>query len=798
MGTEVQEKVETGVLLDNNDEIPDKQNGVNKTEYPDVKVKAEPQSSGEKGGIGELVTPNGSRKRKSSSTLLKILNPDQQNDEPSNNDHGLLPRSKKPQPTLTDLLHGFNVSAMQHSIPVDTIDDDVQITHITSPTLFKKGSCSKPTLQKMLTSPYSGKSPLLSSMLKTPKNHSTPSGSRTNSTIDKVFTSSGVTIQTKPSLDNKSLSEVKIQFQIPKSNQARRVDGALTMNKNAMVGSSSTKLTGNHGESALSKLLSTSTCNSGINKNNLPKIPSNFTTRVELHGRENIDAETSRPSLKKDDLEKSVTGMKNIPKELQNDDLINMWTDIITQKVISEFSKDVNATLNSFVKKAIMDSITTSSLATGEAGSQKTDSTNVQQMAGLSQVSSLASSLLSSLAEKVSGCPMPAEVPDNVIESKPPAVRTHDVFNDKNIVKNSSSNIDQNIDKNAWKNSELFGKFSTSTKVTPYTVTKFEGMVKKPRVNVTASLSNQNQSQTIITSTTKMTSNQNDSNKMNMAPTQMILKPVQGADGKYLVYSCNVCGKRFQHHGTLSVHQRTHILESGKSDFKCDICGKVCTAKRYLDIHMRTHLKGQRELVGPKVSCTICGKEFTSEENLIIHKRMHLGEKLYQCDVCHTGFTRNSQLVIHMRIHSGEKPYICNVCGKSFRQSNGLSLHLNVHTDDKPYKCEICGSGFSRKAHYEKHMRKERGERPFKCSECGKGFTDKFNLTMHTRIHQKNKPHVCEICGKGFVQNTHLRVSCVLYMQYSKRHSMIIRQYRYGVFLYEIYLDEAKKQGYCE
>lgn len=758
MGTTVLDKEETAVPLDIqngfndiNDDIPGKQDGIIKTEYPAVKVKAEPQSSGEKRVIEELVTPNGSRKRKSSSTLLKILNPDRQIDEPSNNDCGSLPISKKPQPTLANLLHGFNVSAMQHSIPVDTIDDDVQITHITSPTIFKKGSCSKPTLQKMLTSPYSGKSPLLSSMLKTPKNHSTPSGSRTNSTIDKVFTFS-----VRPIVDNKSLSEM---LGNQNSNQTRRVDGALTINKNANVkfNGSPTKLTGNHSESALSKTLSTSSCNSGMNENNLLKIPSNFTTKVDLSGRGNIDGETSRPSVNKDDLEKSVTLMKNIPKELQNDNLINMWTNIITQKVISEFSKDVNATLNSFVKKAIMDSITTSSLATGETGPQKTDSTNVQQMAGLSQVSSLTSSLLSSLAEKVSGCSIPAKVPDNLTESKPPAVRTHNVFTEKNVVKNS--NIDQNIDKNAWKNSKLFGKFTTVPSTRPYTVTKFEGMVKKPHVNVTASTSNQ--TQTIITSTTKMTSNQKDSNKITIAPTQMVLQPVKGEDGKFLVYSCNLCGKRFQHHGTLSVHQRTHILESGKSDFKCDICGKVCTAKRYLDIHMRTHLKGQRELVGPKVSCTICGKEFSSEENLIIHKRMHLGEKLYQCDVCHTGFTRNSQLVIHMRIHSGEKPYICNVCGKSFRQSNGLSLHLNVHTDDKPYKCEICGSGFSRKAHYEKHMRKERGERPFKCSECGKGFTDKFNLTMHTRIHQKDKAHVCEICGKGFVQNTHLRVSLI-------------------------------------
>jgi hypothetical protein len=38
---------------------------------------------------------------------------------------------------------------------------------------------------------------------------------------------------------------------------------------------------------------------------------------------------------------------------------------------------------------------------------------------------------------------------------------------------------------------------------------------------------------------------------------------------------------------------------------------------------------------------------------------------------------------------------------------------------------------------------------------------------------------------------TSLPINEILYIQY------IIRQYRYGVFLYEIYLDEAKKQGHC-
>jgi hypothetical protein len=77
VGTKVLDKEETAVPLDIqngfndiNDDIPGKQDGIIKTEYPAVKVKAEPQSSGEKRVIEELVTPNGSRKRKSSSTFV--------------------------------------------------------------------------------------------------------------------------------------------------------------------------------------------------------------------------------------------------------------------------------------------------------------------------------------------------------------------------------------------------------------------------------------------------------------------------------------------------------------------------------------------------------------------------------------------------------------------------------------------------------------------------------------------------------------------------------------------------------
>ena len=47
------------------------------------------------------------------------------------------------------------------------------------------------------------------------------------------------------------------------------------------------------------------------------------------------------------------------------------------------------------------------------------------------------------------------------------------------------------------------------------------------------------------------------------------------------------------------------------------------------------------------------------------------------------------------------------------------------------------------------------------------------------------------VCSNQIFIMTHWLFLCLL--QYPR-----FRQYRYGVFLYEIYLNEAKKQGYCE
>jgi KRAB domain-containing zinc finger protein len=155
------------------------------------------------------------------------------------------------------------------------------------------------------------------------------------------------------------------------------------------------------------------------------------------------------------------------------------------------------------------------------------------------------------------------------------------------------------------------------------------------------------------------------------------------------VYSCNLCGKRFQHHGTLSVHQRTHILESGKSDFKCDICGKVCTAKRYLDIHTYIRfLAGVNSHVNDelRISCKSCVANIALVQ---LFTQMH-SFVYYQVLFARKFFTTNRT--------TNFRPHQCE-CGKGFTDKFNLTMHTRIHQKDKAHVCEICGKGFVQNTH---------------------------------------------------------------------------------------------------
>ncbi|XP_059520345.1 zinc finger protein 445 isoform X2 [Myotis daubentonii] len=252
-------------------------------------------------------------------------------------------------------------------------------------------------------------------------------------------------------------------------------------------------------------------------------------------------------------------------------------------------------------------------------------------------------------------------------------------------------------------------------------------------------------------------------------------------------FTCSQCGKGFQNHSFLLIHQRVHTREK---PYQCRDCGKAFRWSSNLSRHQRSHFLGKRLLLYRDSGdtsdaqpqsledekkafwCQECGKSFTRKRTLLDHKGIHSGEKRYKCNLCEKSYDRKYRLVNHQRTHTKEKPFRCQWCGKDFIAKHTLCIHQRKHTRLAPSESSLAGPSSSQDRGASLQELKRSGERPVegreqgsgpsgpqdlpvakkchKCSTCGKAFSKTSQLISHRRFHTRERPFKCTKCGKTF------------------------------------------------
>ncbi|XP_062524333.1 transcription factor Sp3 isoform X6 [Bombyx mori] len=103
-----------------------------------------------------------------------------------------------------------------------------------------------------------------------------------------------------------------------------------------------------------------------------------------------------------------------------------------------------------------------------------------------------------------------------------------------------------------------------------------------------------------------------------------------------------------------------------------------------------------------RVACT-CPNCDQGENRVVDRKKQHV------CHIagCNKVYGKTSHLRAHLRWHSGERPFLCNwlFCGKRFTRSDELQRHRRTHTGEKRFECPECSKRFMRSDHLAKHVR---------------------------------------------------------------------------------------------
>lgn len=109
-------------------------------------------------------------------------------------------------------------------------------------------------------------------------------------------------------------------------------------------------------------------------------------------------------------------------------------------------------------------------------------------------------------------------------------------------------------------------------------------------------------------------------------------------------FQCHLCGKRFNHAGSLRIHTRYHL---NIRPIQCPQCPMTFVEKTHLTRHMRTHT------LEKPFACPVCDRRFATKYNMRSHERRHTAgpnaNRKFGCSFCGSTFRTNALLATHLQ-----------------------------------------------------------------------------------------------------------------------------------------------------
>ncbi|XP_061393082.1 zinc finger and SCAN domain-containing protein 21-like [Musca vetustissima] len=194
-----------------------------------------------------------------------------------------------------------------------------------------------------------------------------------------------------------------------------------------------------------------------------------------------------------------------------------------------------------------------------------------------------------------------------------------------------------------------------------------------------------------------------------------------------------------------------HPSTSATNDTKsvCPACGKVFRSHFSLTIHKRTHYLESDSSVKLALACPDCNQLFNKYGQLKQHiESVHYPDG-FVCKICNRRLSSLSLLERHMiKVHL-DRPFNCQQCGKNFSNAVTYEEHVISHNSHKVHKCHICGRKYSTEFFLMEHMRNHKEQVPQTCVVCGKVT---LRITQHMKTHTPRPKRLlsCSVCGKVF------------------------------------------------